>query len=223
MARLEEHPTVRTFRERAASLAPPPKPEKLDSAWLRQVCLDAGADDAGFVDIDQPAIAGQRQDVLTAFPHTKTLVSLVCRMNPESIRTPFRSVANLEFHHTSDEVNEIARRIVERLAACGVRALNPAAGFPMEMDRFPGKVFVVSHKPVAVAAGLGQMGIHRNVIHPKLGSFILLGTLLVEVTAHSSPVAYNPCVECKLCVAACPTGAISADGYFDFSACQTHN
>jgi len=44
-----------------------------------------------------------------------------------------------------------------------------------------------------------------------------------EVTAYFGPIAYNPCVECKLCVAACPTGAISADGYFDFSACQTHN
>jgi Fe-S-cluster-containing hydrogenase component 2 len=30
-------------------------------------------------------------------------------------------------------------------------------------------------------------------------------------------------VECKLCVAACPTGAISSDGHFDFSACYTHN
>ena len=190
------------------------------------MCLDAGADDVGFVDIDEPAMANQRKDVLTAFPRTKTLVSLVCRMNPESIRTPFRSVANLEFHHTTDEGNEVARRIVERLATLGVRALNPAAGFPMEMDRFPGdKIFVVSHKPVAVAAGLGHMGIHRNVIHARFGSFILLGTLLVdaEVTAYSRPIAYNPCLECKLCVAACPTGAISADGHVDFSACQTHN
>jgi hypothetical protein len=30
-------------------------------------------------------------------------------------------------------------------------------------------------------------------------------------------------LECKLCVAACPTGAIGADGHFDFSACHTHN
>src|SRR5215831_3359832 len=37
------------------------------------------------------------------------------------------------------------------------------------------------------------------------------------------PLDYNPCVECKLCVAACPTGAIGADGYFNFSACYTHN
>ena len=143
MPSLEEHPTVRSFHERAGSLPPLAEPIKLDSAWLRGVCLDAGADDVGFVDIDEPSIASQRKDVLTAFPRTKTLVSLVCRMNPESIRTPFRSVANLEFHHATDDINEVARRIGEKLAPLGVRVLNPAAGFPMEMDRFPGgKIFV---------------------------------------------------------------------------------
>ena len=95
----------------------------------------------------------------------------------------------------------------------------------MEMDQFPGKTWVVSHKPVAVAAGLGHMGIHRNVIHPRFGNFILLGTVLldVEATEYDQPVEYNPCLECKLCVAACPVGAISPDGHFDFSACITHN
>jgi ferredoxin len=69
------------------------------------------------------------------------------------------------------------------------------------------------------------MGIHRNVIHPKFGNFILLGTVVmdVKVTTTSQPIEYNPCLECKLCVSACPTGAIGADGHFDFSACYTHN
>ncbi|HVC94773.1 MAG TPA: 4Fe-4S binding protein [Pirellulales bacterium] len=138
---------------------------------------------------------------------------------------PARSAANLEFHHTGDQVNEIARKIVATLERQGVRALNPAMGFPMEMDRFGEKTWVVSHKPVAVAAGLGHMGIHRNVIHPKFGNFILLGTILVdaEFTHYSQPIDYNPCLECKLCVAACPVGAISSDGHFNFSACYTHN
>jgi ferredoxin len=146
-------------------------------------------------------------------------------MNHENIRSPARSVANLEFHHTGEHMNEVARRIVASLAQQGVRALNPAVGFPMEMERFPGQVWVVSHKPIAVAAGLGHMGIHRNVIHPQFGSFILLGTILLdaEVTDYNQPLDYNPCLECKLCVAACPTGAISADGTFNFSACYTHN
>src|SRR5882762_2282177 len=102
------------------------------------------------------------------------------------IRSPARSVANLEFHHTGDHVNEIARKIVATLEHEGVRAMNPAMGFPMEMDRFPGgKIWVVSHKPVAVAAGLGHMGIHRNVIHPRFGNFILLGTVLIGVEASA--------------------------------------
>jgi ferredoxin len=225
MVRLSEHPTVKRFYESTSVLPDAGSSSTLDADWLRKLCLEAGADDVGFVEIDRPEIADQRNHILAVFPHTKTLVSITCRMNREDIRSPARSVANLEFHHAGDHVNEVARKVVAALQGKGVRALNPAMGFPMEMDRWPGKLWVVSHKPVAVAAGLGHMGIHRNVIHPKFGSFILLGTILLdaEVTAYDRPIDYNPCVECKLCVSACPVGAIGSDGYFNFSACYTHN
>jgi ferredoxin len=93
------------------------------------------------------------------------------------------------------------------------------------MQDFPGKVWVVSHKPVAVAAGLGHMGLHRNLIHPRFGSFVLLGTLLLDrdVDGQGRPLDGSPCIDCKLCVAACPVGAISPEGRFDFSACYHHN
>ncbi len=226
MAPLAEHPTVKRFQERQAAGREPVRPRTLDTAWLRQVCVDAGADDVGFVEVGRPEIADQEADIAAVFPETRTLVSLVCRMNRENVRTPARSIANLEFHHTTDEINEVARRIIAALERTGVRAINGgAAGFPMEADRWGTKIWVISHKPVAVAAGLGRMGIHRNVIHPKFGSFILLGTILMdaEVSEYSRPLDYNPCLECKLCVAACPTGAIAADGHFDYSACYTHN
>src|SRR5882724_4907927 len=167
---LAEHPTVRHFHKNASNRSGPPT--LLDAVWLRELCLDCGADDAGLVEISRPALDDQRDDILRAFPATKTLLSFVCRMNREPIRSPARSVANLEFHHTGDHVNEVARKVVAALEKQGVRALNPAMGFPMEQDRFPEKIWVVSHKPVAVAAGLGHMGIHRNVIHPRFGNFI---------------------------------------------------
>ncbi|MFF5187891.1 SCP2 sterol-binding domain-containing protein [Streptomyces sp. NPDC000345] len=222
--KLDDHPTVLNVRQRRdRGVARPAEP--LDAAWLRELCLDAGADDVGFVEIDRPEIADQRADLEAALPGVRVLISFVTRMNRENIRTPARSVANLEFHHTGDHTNEVGRHMVAKLEAMGVRAINPAMGFPMEMDKFPRKTWVVGHKPVAVAAGLGKMGIHRNVIHPKFGNFILLGTILIdaEVSDLSQPIAYNPCLECKLCVTACPTGAIASDGHFNFSACYTHN
>ncbi len=192
---------------------------------LQQLCLDCGADDVGLVSIDRPELDDQRDDILRHAPWTKTLLSFVCRMNREPVRSPARSLANLEFHHTGDHVNEVARNVVMACESRGLRAANPSMGFPMEMQHFPGKIWVVGHKPVAVAAGLGQMGIHRNVIHPKFGNFILLGTILVgeSFAPESQPIDYNPCLECKLCVAACPVGAISTTGDFNFTACYTHN
>jgi ferredoxin len=221
---LAEHPTVLRFRESDhPGNTEPPQP--LDAAWLRQLCLDCGADDAGLVEISRPALDDQRADILRYFPHAKTLLSFVCRMNRGPIRSPARSASNLEFHASYDHANEVARQVVAALEERGVRALNPSTGFPMEMDRFPGRIWVVSHKPVAVAAGLGRMGVHRNVIHPRFGNFIVLGTVLLdaEATSYGQPLDYNPCLECKLCVAACPVGAISPDGDFQFSNCATHN
>ncbi|HEY2204503.1 MAG TPA: SCP2 sterol-binding domain-containing protein [Pseudonocardia sp.] len=214
------------MRERTAGGGLEAPPEVLDADWLRQVCRAAGADDMGFVEIGRPALAEERPHIEAAFRSPRALISFVCRMNRENTRTPARSVANLEFHLTNHDTNEVARRVVAELESAGVRAVNGSVGFPMEMDRFPSdRIWVVAHKPVAVEAGLGRVGIHRNVIHPRFGNFVLLGTVVVDtpISDYDRPLDYNPCLECKLCVAACPTGAINPDGRFDFSACYTHN
>lgn len=198
----------------------------VDAAWLRQLCLDAGADDVGFVEIDRASLSEERPHLERAFPRTQSVISIVLRMHRENVRSPARSIANSEFHHTGDEVDAVLRRIVAQLDRAGIRALNPPMAFPMEADRWMSeRLWVVSHKPIAVAAGLGRMGIHRNVIHPRFGNFILLGTLLLGalVSAYGRELDYNPCLTCKLCVAACPVGAISPDGAFNFSTCYTHN
>lgn len=224
MTKLAEHPTVQRVRSRRPQRVEE-HPAPLDADELRRLVLEAGADDVGFVEVDRPELADQREEIRRFFPPAKSLISFVCRLNREPTRNPARSVSNNEFHHTGEYVNDVARRIVGTLERRGIRAVNPSMGFPMEMDRFPGKVWVVSHKPVAVAAGLGHMGIHRNVIHPKFGNFILLGTIVLdrEISEHYHPIDYNPCLNCKLCVKACPVGAISPEGDFNFSACYTHN
>lgn len=67
------------------------------SEWLRKICLDAGADDGGFVEVGRLEVADERADISLLLPNTMTLISLLCRMNRDNVRPPARSVANLEF------------------------------------------------------------------------------------------------------------------------------
>src|SRR5215469_9848501 len=223
---LEDHPTVRRLSSRSLVCERQPVTETVDGPRLRRLALECGADDAGLVEITRPALEPQREEILRNYPWTKSLVSIVLRMTREPVRGAPRSVANLEFHRAGHQVNEICAAIVAKLEERGIRAVNPSMGFPMEMYQNPGNaIWVVSHKPVAVEAGLGHMGIHRNLIHPKFGNFVLLGTVLTdcEASEYNHPIDYNPCLECKLCAAACPVGAIGPEGSFNFSSCFTHN
>ena len=218
--RLAEHPTVRKMMAHRSE-----PPGVIDAEWLRRVCLEAGADDVAFASVDDPALASEVEHVDGALPGTRSYISLVVKMNRDNVRSTARSVANQEFHRSGEIMNEAAHRITRALQDAGHRAINPSMSFPMEMANYPGRIWVVAHKPVAVASGLGVMGIHRNVIHPKFGNFILLGTVLVDapISSYGEPLDYSPCLECKLCVAACPVGAIKKNGDFDFVACSVHN
>ena len=83
MARLEDHPTALAVRRQTR----PARAEgPVDAAWLRQLCLDTGADDVGFVAIERPELADERKYIQALFPQTRALISFVCRMNREPVR-----------------------------------------------------------------------------------------------------------------------------------------
>ncbi|MFN8671753.1 MAG: SCP2 sterol-binding domain-containing protein [Candidatus Sericytochromatia bacterium] len=197
----------------------------ISAKFLREICLEIGADDVGFINIDNPEISNYKKELTNLFPKVKGIISFVCRMNKEPVRSAHRSIANNEFHHVSHETIKIGHEIAKKMESLGIKSMNEPVGFPMEAENFPDKMWMISFKPLAEATGLGKMGIHRNIIHPKFGNFILLGAVLIdiEIDKEDSPINYNPCFECKLCVAACPVGAISPQGEFNFSSCYTHN
>jgi epoxyqueuosine reductase QueG/putative sterol carrier protein len=223
--KLEDHPTVTWYRSQAAADEARTKPAVLDADHLKELCLESGADDAGFVEIHRPALVEQGADIDSALPGTNTLVGLAFSLHRENVRTIAHSVTNLEFQQTWGRAKQVGRAICKALAARGVGALNVPAGFPYEADRWPGKMWLTSDKIIAEEVGLGRMGLNRLVLHPRFGSFVILGTLLLdtELSRYDKPLDFNPCVECKLCVSVCPVGAIASDGHFDFLSCYTHN
>ena len=191
MTDLNDHPTIKRYHERKASNTAHCTVSKLSAVDLRKMCLESGADDVGFVEIGRPSLADEKEDILGLFPWTKTLISFVARINRENLRSPARSIASLELHQVEERLNHAAHALTAALERKGIRAATPAVGFPMETDRWLGKMHVVSHKPVAVAAGLGKMGLHRSVIHPVFGSFVLLNTILIDAEVTSTAALWT--------------------------------
>jgi epoxyqueuosine reductase QueG len=223
--RLEEHPTVKQYRGRSSQEIAAHTSKKLEAEWLRRLALESGADDVGFIDVGRSTLSDYRQDLLRVMPDIKSIMCMVFRLNKEPLRSLAHSIANIEFRHMWSHANATARKTVRRLQDQGIRALNTPAGFPFEADRWPGKIWLTCAKVIAAEAGLGHMGWNRLVIHPRFGDFIIIGNVLLasEVDHYDKPLEFNPCLECKLCVAVCPVGAIHSDGTFDFVSCYSHN
>src|ERR1700752_3138493 len=103
--KIDNHPTERQHLP-AGSI--PRRPDPLDAGWLKTLARECGADDAGLVAIGRPELDDQRGEILSRHPGTRALLAFVRRMSREPVRSPARSIANLEFHHKGEEVDEIA-------------------------------------------------------------------------------------------------------------------
>ena len=79
--KLEDHPTVKWYRDRTRDQEPK-APTELEADRLKRLALEAGADDVGLAEIDRPALSNQREDFLKIFPDTQSLMSIVRRLNP---------------------------------------------------------------------------------------------------------------------------------------------
>ncbi len=74
----------------------------------------------------------------------------------------------------------------------------------------------------AVRAGVGFVGKSTMLITRTHGSWVVLGTLVSEVEIEPSPPLDLDCGSCRLCIDACPTGAIVEPGVLDARRCLSY-
>lgn len=88
-----------------------------------------------------------------------------------------------------------------------------------------GRAFVdtapLLEKQLAVEAGLGWIGRQSLLVTPQLGSYVLLGELILteETDTYDPPFEGTRCGRCRNCVDSCPTGAIVAPRVIDAARC----
>ena len=74
----------------------------------------------------------------------------------------------------------------------------------------------------AVRAGVGFYGKNTMLITRRHGSWVVLGTLVTDVEVEPSPPLELDCGDCRLCIDACPTGALDEPGTLDANRCLSY-
>lgn len=86
-----------------------------------------------------------------------------------------------------------------------------------EIGEVDGRCFVdsapVMERDWARKSGLGWMGKHTLLVHPKKGSYFFLAELIIDLELDPDEEMKDYCGTCTRCIEACPTDAISESGY----------
>ncbi len=79
----------------------------------------------------------------------------------------------------------------------------------------------LAEKTLARLAGIGWIGRNSLIVNPQLGSFMVLGALVLteECDTYSTPYEVDGCVGCSRCLLRCPTGAINPNRSINTTLC----
>ena len=210
---------------------------------IRAQAMRLGFDLLGVTSPDPPAHIDVYRNWLEAGRHAgmnylATERALRRRENPRSILPSCRSIIvtgtnytpNLERNLPQPTELQVAGYalgfdyhdvLVERMQAL-VGFLSAEVGRPFEY-RIYTDTGPILERELAQRAGLGWIGKNTCLIHPRQGSYLLLGEIFVDLDLeHDSAFMSDQCGSCTRCIEACPTGCILPDRTLDAGRCVSY-
>jgi epoxyqueuosine reductase len=215
----------------AVGIAPVRQPLTIDryGAWLSD---DYHGEMAYLSRSDAKA---KRADIRRLLPGVRSIVSVATNYFAGPLSGDLRDDPSLgiisSFARGSDYHSVLTARL-QRLGAFVQQQLGSDIPYRAYVDTGP-----ILEREIAARAGLGFVGKNANLIHPQLGSWLLLGELLLSVEACSeqpeckatSPdgdlgelLRQGTCGRCTRCLDACPTGAFVAPYVLDSRRCISY-
>lgn len=166
--------------------------------------------------------AAYRHDLRRLFPEVRSVVvTLTSYRRPPAVRQP-EGVPRIARFAWGRDYHDLLKRNMRHL----LDAIRRHEGFAAAKGRAVVDSAPAFERAWAVRAGLGWVGRSSMLVHPRLGSFTLIGLLLLDVPLpddYVPPVGVpNGCGSCSRCMEACPTGAIVAPRTLDARRCLSY-
>jgi epoxyqueuosine reductase len=185
----------------------------------------------------RPDSVAKRADLGQVLPGVKTVIVLGANyhlgrngLGPQD----YLSRGVIASYARGDDYHEVLAPHLHELAAFAESYTGCAMGYRAYVDTGP-----LLERELGVRAGLGFAGKNTNLIHPRLGSWVLLGVLLLSVEVKATGLVADTsknsnglggrtgwregtCGQCTRCLDACPTGAFVAPYVLDARRCISY-
>jgi epoxyqueuosine reductase len=158
-----------------------------------------------------------RADVRMLLDTARSVIVVALAYDPSVVPASRLSGQVARYARARDYHSIIKARLRELADQLSRLVARPVASRPC-VDTAP-----VLERDLAARAGIGFVGKNTLLIAPGLGSWLLLGELLVDVELEPTPAQEaSRCGSCRACLDACPTGAFVGPHQLDARRCISY-
>ncbi len=175
--------------------------------FLKQFVFDQGASLFGVADI-----RGLPERHIALSPGTRQgldrAVSVAFHLSDRILEDLTEGPTRLYFFHyqrVNIFLDELGLKITNFIQSLGWEALPIPASQVIDWEKQRAHV---SHKHVAVQAGIGWIGRNNLLVNPRFGSRLRLGTVLTDMPLQANKPLDEGCGECQACLPSCPSHSI---------------
>jgi epoxyqueuosine reductase len=170
----------------------------------------------------RPDAVAKRQDPRGILREARTVLSVGMNYHTQSLPPALRddpSRGIVASYAWGADYHDVMLPRLGQLAALASDITGQPSAYRAYVDTGP-----LLERELGARAGLGFVGKNTNLIHPRLGSWLFLGEILltVELPVDPNVPAGGTCGRCWHCLEACPTGAFPQAGVLDARRCISY-
>ena len=167
----------------------------------------------------------ERADLRQVLPGAQSVIVVGLLCPPPTAEESFRASEALEGpsrgavarYAGGDDYHEVLLERVRAIEAALPELLGEEVQSRSYVDTGP-----VTERAAAEAAGLGWIGKNSMLIHPDLGSHLMLGVILCDVALQPDVPVRDHCGTCRACLDVCPTDAFAEPYVLDATKCLSY-
>jgi epoxyqueuosine reductase len=199
-------------------------PAEIDARAIKELILAEGIDLVGIADAKNLILSYPPRPATDLMPTAKSVIVMAVAHSLGSVYSPDIMLWTRSKMQTSRLLDETAEKVGRMLEREGFLTLPISADKPVEIVKHnpeTGKKFrqtrtvgFLSFKHAAVSCGMGEIGNNNLLLTPEFGPHQRLCAIVTEAALEpDARQDFDLCKECNKCVAACPSGALTPDGY----------